>query len=71
MPTCDKLEKHPLPCVSYGSFKMIKISTSEFCTVGMRRRVRTCTDDFLAMVTEDVVHCVYKVMTRSSFSVTW
>ena len=31
--------------------------------------MRACTEDFLAKVTEGVVHGVYKVMTRSSFSV--
>ena len=37
--------------------------------VGMYRRMRACTDEFLAMVIEGVVHSVYKVVTQSSFSV--
>ena len=49
---------------------MFKISTSECGTVRMHRRFRACTDEFLAMVTEDVVHRVYKVVTRF-FGVIW
>ena len=48
---------------------MVKIS--EFDTVSMRRQMRTCTDEFLALVTEGVVHGVYKFVTRSSFGVTF
>ena len=48
----------PLPCTSYGNFKMFKISTSEFGTVRMRRRMSACADKFLATVTEVVVHSV-------------
>ena len=61
----------PLPCTSYGSFKLFKISTSDFRTVGMHRQKRACTDEFLAMVTEGVVHSVYKVVTWWSFGVIW
>ena len=60
MQPCDTVAKRPLPCTSYGSFKMFKISASEFRTVGMCRRMRACRDEFLAMVTEGVVHGVYK-----------
>ena len=42
---------------------MFKISASEFCTMGMPKRKRACADEFLATVTEGVVHGVYKVVT--------
>ena len=42
---------------------MFKISASEFCTLSMGRRL--CTDEFLARVTECVVHSVYKFVTQS------
>ena len=66
----DTMAKGSLPCVSYTSFKMFKISASEFCTMNIRRHMQACVDEFLAMVTEGVVHAVYKVVTRSSFGVT-
>ena len=44
---------------------MFKISTSEFGTMGVRRRIRACIDEFLATVTEGVVHSVYKVVSQS------
>ena len=47
----DTVVKRPLPCASYGRFKMFKISTSEFGTVSMRRRIRAYIDEFLATVT--------------------
>ena len=59
----------PKPYVSHRSFEMFKITTSEFGTVGMCRRMLTCTDEFLATVTEGVVHGVYKVVTGSSIGV--
>ena len=59
MPTCDTVAKHPLPCASYRRFKMFKISASEFGTVSRHRQMWACTDEFLAMVTEGVVHSVY------------
>ena len=37
----------------------------------MRRQWRACRDEFLATVSEGVVHGVYKVMTRSSFRVSF
>ena len=40
----------PLPYTFYGGFKMFKISASEFGTVGMRRQMQACTDEFLATV---------------------
>ena len=42
--TCKKC---PLACGFYGSFKMFKISASEFGTVGMRRQFPACTDELL------------------------
>ena len=47
---------------------MFKISASEFCTVGMCRQIRACTDESLATVTEGVVNSVHKVVTWSSSS---
>ena len=45
---------------------MFKISASVFGTVGSLRRMRACTDEFLATVTEGV----YKVVAQTSFGVT-
>ena len=39
MQPCDTVGKHSLPCASYGSFKMIKMSASEFGTLTIRRRM--------------------------------
>ena len=64
------MAKCPLPCAFYGSFKIFKISASEFGTMGMCRRMPACADEFLARVNEGVVHGVNKGMTQSSFSVT-
>ena len=61
----------PLLCMSYGSFKLFKISTSDFGTVGMVRQFRACAYEFLTTVTKGVVHGVNKVVIRSSFGVTW
>ena len=33
--------------------------------------MRACADEFLATVTEGVVHGVYKVVTRLSFGIIW
>ena len=55
MPPCDTVAKRPLPCVSYESCKMFKISTSEFGTVGMCRQIQAHTDEFLGTETEGVV----------------
>ena len=63
MQPCDTVVKRALPCTSYGSFKMLKISASAFGTVSMRKQY------FFATVTEGVVQSVHKVVTRSSFSV--
>ena len=65
MRLCDTVLKSPLPCASYRSLKMYKISASEFGTNW------ACADEFLATVTERVVHSVHKVVTRSSFGVIW
>ena len=43
------------------------MSDAEFGSVNMRRQMQACVDEFLAMVTEGVVHGVYKVVTRLSF----
>ena len=50
---------------------MFKISPSEFVTVSMCRQILACTDEFLAMETDGVVHSVFTVVTRLSFGVTW
>ena len=71
MAPCDTVVKCPIPFASYEILKCFKISTSEFGTVGMGRRIRACTNEFLATITEGVVHGVYKVVTRSSFTVIW
>ena len=34
---CDTVVKYSLPCVSYRSFKMLKILASEFDTVNVHR----------------------------------
>ena len=62
--------KRPSPCMSYQSFKMFKISSSEVGTVGMRRQTRASTNEFLVTVTEGVVGGVYNIGTRLSFGVT-
>ena len=56
------------PCTSYWSFKLFEISASEFGTINIRRRFRTCSDEFLTTVTEGVVHGVNKVVIQSFFS---
>ena len=59
--------KRQFPCVSYRRFKILKISAFDCGTVSMRRQKLASADKFLAMVTEGVVHGVYKVLTRSVF----
>ena len=59
----------PNPYAAHRSFEMFKLSASDFGIMSMNRRKRTCTDKFLAAVSEGVVHGVYKVVTRSSFRV--
>ena len=46
---------------------MFKISASDSLSASMRRGIQVCADEFLATVTEGVVHGVNKVVTRSSF----
>ena len=46
--------------------KCFNISASEFGSMGMYRRMQACSDEFLATVTEGVVHGVYKVVIQSS-----
>ena len=55
------MAKCPLACAFYGHFIMFTISASDRLTAYI----------FLAMVTEGVVHGVYKIVTQSSFSVMW
>ena len=59
--------KHPLLAHSTEVLKCLKFPPLNLvpwaCTV--------CAEEFLAVVTEGVVHSVYKVVTRPSFSVTW
>ena len=71
MRTCDTVVKRPLSSTSCGNFRMFKISHSEFGTMGMHRWMGAYTDEFLTIVTEAVVHSVYKVVTWQSSSVTW
>ena len=71
MRPCDTVANCSLPCVSYGSFKLFKMSASDFGTVGMGRSKRACADKFLAtMVTEGVGHGLYKV-TRLHMNLSW
>ena len=64
MRPCDTVTKCPLPCTFHRSFKMFTISTSEFGTMGYADECEHVSDEFLAMVTEGVVHSVFKVVTR-------
>ena len=64
---CESVANRPLPCESYGSFKLFKISASEFSTVGMCMRFHACAYEFSTTVTEGVVHSVHKVVMLSSF----
>ena len=63
MRPCDTVANIHYLAVSYGSFRMFKISTSEFGTVSMSRQMQECTDEFPAMVTEEVAHSVHKAVT--------
>ena len=56
MRSCDTVAKRPIPYACYGSFKMLKVSDSEFDTVGA--------DEFVDTVTEGVVHGVYQVVAQ-------
>ena len=64
------MAKRPLPWVSCESFNMFKIPAFEFGTVNICRRMQACAVDFLATVTEGLVHSVYKIVTSLSFTVT-
>ena len=61
----------PLPCVSYEVLKCLKFPPLNFVpwTCADNSEHAHCADEFLATVAEGVVHSVYKVVTRSSFSV--
>ena len=48
-----------LPCMSYQSFEIFEVSTSDFSTMSMHRRFRAY--EFLTTVTEGVVHDAHKV----------
>ena len=65
----SQLTTLPLPCESYRIFRLLKISASDFGTVGMRGQFRAYMNEFLATVTEGVVHGVHKVVIWSSFGV--
>ena len=45
---------------------MFQISSSEFGTMSMHRQGPLCIDEFLAAVTEGVVHSVYKFVTHKT-----
>ena len=51
-------------------FLNVENSSSEFFTVRTHRQMRASADEFLATVTEVVVHGVYKAVTRSSLGET-
>ena len=70
MRLCESVANHPLPYVSYASFEKFQISTSVFGTVSMSRRFCACTYEFLALVTEGVVHSVHKVVIWSHVCLT-
>ena len=57
----ESVANRPLPCMSYRSFKLFKISASDFGTLGTRFRAY----EFLPMATKGVVHGVHKVVIRS------
>ena len=42
MRTCDKVAKRLIPCMFYGSFKMLKISASDRLTFSIHRRIICC-----------------------------
>ena len=67
---CESVANCPLPCESYGRFKLLKISASDFSIISMYKRFHACVYEFLTiMVTEGVLHSVYKVVIRLSFGV--
>ena len=68
---CETVVNCQLPWESYESFRLFKISTSDFGTVGIGRRFGVCAYKFLTTVTEGVLHGVCKVVIRSSFGVIW
>ena len=61
----------PLPGTSYGSYRPLKISASDFSTMGMLRQFSACAYEFLTMVTKRLVQGVHNMMIRSPFSVIW
>ena len=68
MPPYITVAKCPLPCESHRSFKMFKISSSDFV-------LRACTDNskharrMNFLLGKGVVHGLHEVVTRSSFGV--
>ena len=46
---------------------MFEISASESGTVSMHKRMRVCANEFLARVSEGVIHRVYTVVIQSGF----
>ena len=71
MQPCESVVNQPLPCKSYGSFKWLKIFTSDFSTVDMLKQFCIWAYEFLTMVTEGVGHGVHKVLILLSFGVIW
>ena len=65
MRPCDRVAKRPLPCTSYRSCS--KFPPLNFVPRACRRRMRACADEFLATVTEGVVHGVCKDVTQVVF----
>ena len=63
------MAKHPLPCTFSASSKMSKTSALNFVLCACADESEH--DEFLATVTEGLVYCVYKVVSWSSFGVTW
>ena len=59
----------PLPCTSYGSFKLFRISVSDFGTEVMCGQFCACAYELFTMETKGVVHSVHKVVIRPSFDV--
>ena len=73
MRPCESVENLPLPCESYGSFKLFKIPPppSDFGMQIVYTRFCACAYEFLTNVTKSMVHSVHKVVIRSCFAVIW
>ena len=71
MRPCESEANGPLPCMYCRSFRLFKISSSDFSTVDMCRQFCTWAYEFLTTITTGVIHGVHKVVIRSSFGVIW